>query len=78
MKASVVLATTLMLAPVLGGAEILTNDTGGTVHGLVVVFQEPVTITSSGESLPLVEPEAEVNCASIVRNPPVGLAARLL
>ena len=41
--------------PALAGS-YLTNDTGETIYGLRVVFSEPVTITSFGDVLSMVEP----------------------
>lgn len=59
MRTATVLAATLMLASAAGRTETLMNDTGGEAYGLVVVFQEPVTITSFDEMLPLVQPGGE-------------------
>ena len=39
--------------------EYLVNDTGGTVYGLRVGFSEPVTITSFGDILTVIDPAGE-------------------
>ncbi|MFC2081973.1 hypothetical protein ACFLR0_02195, partial [Candidatus Bipolaricaulota bacterium] len=62
MKRLVVLSTVLILSaiPTLAG-EYLMNDTGRTVRALRIVFSEPVTITSFGDTLLTVEPEGEAD-----------------